>query len=384
MSNTLTGLIPTIYQAADMVGRELVGFIPAVYKNSSAARAAKDETIRYPIVPAISLEAISAGATPADSGDATIGYADMTISKSYAAPVRWDGEETLGVKNSGQYEAIMRDRFAQAFRALCNSVEADLAGTYKYASRAYGSSGVTPFATSFSDAAQMLKILDDNGCPATGRNLVIDTAAALNMRSLSNFSVVSSAGSDAGLRRGVLAPLYGFDIRQSAQVALHAAGTVTGTDVNFGAGYDVGDTAIVTHGSDAGTIAAGDWVTWAGDTNKYLVTSATGSGASVTLVNLAKPGLRAALADATEMTINTTNYRANLAFHSDAIHLITRAPALPDGGDSAFDSMMVTDPVSGLTFEVRAYSQYRRVKYEVCLAWGVKMVKPEFAAVLLG
>ena len=134
MANTLTSLIPTIYEALDIVSRERQGFIPAVTKNSSAERAALNQSILVPIVPATTAEAANTPAVNApDTGDQTIGNTEITISKSYHVPVRWNGEETRGLNNAGTFSTINRDRFAQAFRRLSNLIETDLASTYKYA-----------------------------------------------------------------------------------------------------------------------------------------------------------------------------------------------------------------------------------------------------------
>ncbi|MGA9771638.1 MAG: P22 phage major capsid protein family protein [Blastocatellia bacterium] len=387
MANTLTGLIPTIYQALDIVSREMVGFIKAVTRNSSAARAAVGQTITYHIVPAITAGDIQPGTNPPDDGDQTLGTDSLTISKSRYAPVRWSGEEQKSLTNGAdpQLQNILRDQFAQAFRVLVNEVESDLGLTYKSASRAYGTAGTAPFGTAgdLSDLAQIRRILEDNGAPTSDLHIVLGSAAIANMRGKQNtLFKVNEAGTDELLRQGVIGMVEGVMVHNSAQVKTHTKGTGASYAVNNGAGYAVGSSTIAVD-TGTGTIVAGDVLTnsQAGvdPNNKYVVKTALSGGSLV----LNQPGIRSAWVDNDTVAVGNS-YAANLGFSRNAIHLVTRAPAMPEGGDEADDVIELIDPISGLAFQIAKYRQYRRVKYEVGLAWGTKAAKSEHMTILLG
>jgi hypothetical protein len=379
--NTLTNLIPTLYEALDVVSRELIGFIPAVSRNSGVERVALNQTVNIPVVPAIVGGDVTPGPTPPNDGDQVMGNTTMTISKSRYWPIRWTGEEQRSVAPSGMMPNVTRDQFAQAFRAAVNEIEADLAALYVGASRAYGTAGTPPFATAtdMTDFSGPQRILDDNGAP-TDRKMVLGSAAIANIRGKQTILLkANEAGSDALLRRGILGQVLGLDIHNSSGVKTVTKGTGAAYTTTA-AGFPVGTTSIPLI-TGTGTILAGDNITFAGDTNIYVVT--TGIAAPGTIV-IAQPGLRVAIPTAaTAVTVGTGGTR-NMVFSSSAIQLATRAPALPEGGDMADDRTFVTDPVSGLSFEVSLYRQYRQVKYEVAIAWGQKLLKPEHTAILLG
>jgi hypothetical protein len=282
-----------------------------------------------------------------------------------------------------QFRNIMRDQFAQAMRAGVNEVESDIANAaYKGASRAYGLAATAPFGTAadLSDAAGVRRILDDNGAPQTDLHLVLGSAAMANIRGKQSVLFkVNEAGTAELLRNGTIGMLEGFMLHNSAQVKTPTKGTGASYTSDT-AGYAVGATDI-TLITGTGTVLAGDVVTFAGDTNKYVVrVGVTAPG----VLKLALPGLKVALAaSAVAMTVGATATQ-NVALSRNAIHLVTRAPAMPEGGDDADDVTEITDPISGLAFQVAVYKQYRRVKYEIGLAWGVGAVKPEHIANLLG
>lgn len=388
MANTITNLIPTLYEALDVVSRELVGFIPAVTRNSSAERAALGETVTYPVAPPVAAADITPAVTAPDNGDQTIGTGSMTISKSRYAPVRWNGEEMRALNNNGMMQPVIRDQFAQAMRALVNEVETDLAALYVGASRAYGTAGTAPFGSAgdLSDVAQMLKILEDNGAPMSDLHLVLSTAAAANLRGKqSALFKVNESGTDDLLRRGRIGQLEGFDVHVSGKTKLHTAGTGANATTS-NAGFAAGATTIALASAGTGTILAGDVIAFATENAgyKYVVVTGDADVSNGGSVVIAAPGLAVAIGAATRAITVSANYTANMAFSRNAIHLVTRAPAMPEGGDSADDVMEIQDPVSGLAFQVAVYRQYRQVRYEVGLAWGVECAKTEHLALLLG
>jgi len=379
-TNTITNLIPDLYEALDVVSRELVGFIPSVASDMTFERAAVGQTVRSPVAPASTASDITPAVIPPDDGEQTIGNVSMTITKAKRVPIRWNGEQSLGLNNNGPTRSrIMVDQFTQGMRTLCNLVEADVAGLYAGASRAYGTAGTTPFGTAgdFSDAANALKILKDNGAPPSDVTLVMDTVAGAKMIGLqSRYDV---AGDTRMQEQGIILNKAGIKLRESAAVQTPAVGTGASYTSDT-AGYAVGATAI-TLITGTGTILAGDVVTFAGDTNKYVVASGVSAPGVLTL---AAPGLRQALpASAKALTVVGAATR-NMVFSRNALAIATRAPALPEEGDSAADREIITDPRSGLSFEVAMYKQYRQVQYEIALAWGVKVIKPEHLGLLLG
>jgi hypothetical protein len=380
VANTLTSLIPDVYSALDVVSRELVGFIPAVTRDATTDRAAVGQIVRSFVAPASTATDITPGVTPPDDGDQTIGQIPLQITKAKRVPFRWNGEQTLGVNNGGPGAlTVQQNQIAQALRTLSNLMESDLAALAATTSRAFGTAATDPFATDLTGLAQARKILVDNGAPTTDLHLVLSTSAGAVMRALPNLTRVSEAGTDVMLRQGLLQQVGGFDVRESGQIIRPASGTGT-LYTSSTAGFAIGATTIALI-TGSGTVVAGDVVTFAGDTNKYVVTTGVAAPGSIVI---GAPGLRQALpASAVAMTIVASSAR-NLAFSRNALVLAARLPALPDGGDLAIDRQTIVDPVSGFAFEIAMYAQYRQMQYEICAAWGVANVKPEHSMILLG
>lgn len=387
MANTLTNLAPDIVLAADMVGREMVGFVTSVTTNSGAERAAKDDTVRSHFTRAQTVnETDTPSMTIPEGTDQTVDTKTLTLNKYASIQIPWTGEDTKHVNNGIGFSTIYGDQIKQAMRAIVNKIEVNgFLAAYVASSRAIGTAGTTPFASNHNLIASARQILVDNGCPVTDGlvSLVMSTSAGTNLRNLANLQKVNEAGGTDLLRQGELLDLQGIHLKESAGISLHTAGGMTGFDINNGSGEAIGQTSLTFDGGTVNTTGAkaGDVVTLAGDTNKYIVATTVATTTGELVIN--EPGLLIAGADTTEITVGAS-YTPNLVFHKSAIELAMRPPAMPEGGDAADDVMIVQDPWSGLVFEIASYKGYRKRMIEVRCVYGWKAWKSQHIATVLG
>jgi len=383
MSNTLTNLAADIYKAADVVGRELVGFSTSVVINGDdSQRVALNDTVRSHFTQQPSdTVSISPAMTIPEGTDQTVDNKTLSITKAKAIQIPWRGEEIRSVNNGSGFDTIYGDQLTQAMRTLVNEIESDLADeAYKNASRAVGTAGTTPFGSDFDLVAEVRQILVDNGCPADRLSLVINTAAGTKLRNLAQLQRVNEAGGNQLLRQGVLLDLQGLAMKESAQVVKHDSGTADNVDTD--GAHEKGDTEITVKESESTIsidLAPGDVVT-IGNFD-YIVAEAIDEAGDL---KIHAPGLMEDVAADTDVEVASNDYAANVALRQTAAELAMRAPAVPNGGDGATDAMTVQDPWSGLVFEIREYKGYRKAMFEVAATWGVKAWKPEHIALLMG
>ena len=381
MANTLTlsALTEVIFRARDVVAKEPTGYLQGCTINTARDGVSINGTVQSFVTPA---STVNTSVTPAmsvpSSDDYTIAAKTMTIGQTANVKQPLVGEDWLKLQNTAGFERVMQDMFAQAIRAIRNKIEAHCASIAQLgASRAVGSAGTTPFATTINNVADVRQVLLDNGAPMDGNlSLVLNTTAGTKLRQVPNLYKANEAGNDILLRRGELLNLEGFSIRETAQTVTTVAGGGTNYQINNGPGYAVGATSLVV-GTGTGTILAGDVVT----IGNYNYVVATGVAAPGTIV-IAEPGLRETIANTTAVTIASA-YAANSAFHRSAIELVMRPPALPPNGDIAVERMTVSDD-TGLVFEVALYKGYLMNMFDFTTYYQAKAWNTKYIATLMG
>lgn len=376
MANTLTALTPTLYSVAQEVSNEAFGVVAAINANFDDKGVAKGDKVIVPVAPTRAAEDFSPSNATSTGSDAVAANVEVQITASKKVSWHLTGEQIRSLENGGTDQEWIRQLVAQGMRALRNAAETAAAAAVKGgASRAIGTAGTTPFGSDINLIAEARKVLLDNGAPLSDLQMVVDTAAGLNMRKLGIIQQAYQAGSDQERRTGNIMRQFGFAISESAGIASHTKGTGASyvTDGATAAGV-----SSITLKTGSGTVLAGDVVTFAADSNnKYVVN--TGVTAAGTIV-VGRPGARVAIADANAMTIGNS-YTPNLAFERSAVVGVMRPPIMPE--NPTIQQMLVSDPL-GMTYLMLDIAQYGQRTWELHLAYGFKAVQPEHIAIVMG
>lgn len=381
MPNVLANIAPDLQIAVERAGRAAVGFIPSVTMNAGSEVAAQGQVVNSFTTDEGTINESATPSMTIPEGDAiNVGSSTMTLDKVVNAQIPFTGEETALMNAGAGYQTIYGQIIQRKLNGMMKKIEANVAvAAYQGASRAFGAAGTNPFATNFDAVAEARQILVDNEAEVDDGevSLVINSTAGTRLRNQSQLQSVNTAGSDDLLRRGTLLDLQGVMLKESSQVQNHAKGTGAGYLVNNVAGYAVGDTAI-TVDTGAGTILAGDVITFAGDANKYVVEKALAAN----VVTIAAPGLRAAVVDNTAVTVGAS-YTGNVMFRRSAIELAIR-PMKSPVATAAQQQTIIQDPLTGIGWQVEVYGGYKKVLIDITAIYGVKVWNPFEVAGLLG
>lgn len=375
MANVLTALAPTLFSVAQEVAAEPFGVIDSINVNFSDKGVAIGDSVTVPVAPVATASTYTPAMTTTAGTDKTA--ASVAVSITTNSMVSWNltGEQVRSLENGGNYEEWVRQLIAQGMRTLRNEAEANCAAVIKQgASRAVGTSGTTPFASTLDLLVDARKVLRDNGAPMADLQFCMDTAAGAKLLKLGIIQNAYQAGSEEERRQGRFLRQFGFRIQESAGIVAHTAGT--GSAYELTAGFAVGDTAL-TVDTGTGTILAGDVVTIAGTTDQqYVVNSALSGGT----FSIGKPGLRAAEANNDVVSV-TAAYTPNLAFERNAVVAVMRPPLIP--ANANIQQRTISDG-RGMTYLLVQVAGDGMLTWRLHLASGFKVVQPEFVAIVKG
>lgn len=372
MANTYTEVIPKLLAQGLMALRENAVIPQLVNRAYESTAGRKGSTIDVPIPSALTAAAVTPGHAPTAGQDSAPTSVPIPLDQWFEATFFLTDKEVLEVM-----EGTIPMQASEAVKAIGNNVDQYLLGLSAGFAGAVGTAGTTPF-TSPADttyATDARKVLHQQLAPMDDRRFVLDPdaeAAALGIRA---FQDASWAASSEVIKDAKLNRKLGFNWFMDQNVAMHTAGGASGHIVN--GTMALGTKSLVVDGG-SGTLNAGDVITIAGDTTKYVVAAAfTGAAGTITLTK----GLRAVPADNAVITY-AGDHVANPVFHRDAIAFATRPLESSSFGLGNFRAE--TDPVTGLTLRLEIERQHKQTKFSYDILYGAAVVRPEFGVKLMG
>ncbi len=385
MNNTITSIIPKILARGMMALRSTVLMTRLVNLDYSTEAKAKGETIDVPISSAMTTSSVTAGPTPPDPDDTTVSTVQIPLDNWEHASFGLKDDELAKIDADANFIPL---QMMEAFEAMATSVNQSIFSEYKGVYGYVGTAGTVPFGSGVlvESATGLRKVLNQQRCPKGNRAAVLDWDAEAAALGLSAFSDAEKVGASDVKIEGEIGRKFGINWNADDDTPTHTAGTITtGLTVTAEAAAglkSVGCTVAASTGACA--LLEGDIVTFAGDTQTYVLTANVTGVAGAAVVLPIEPALKVTLEAAAAVAVKASHV-VNLGFHRDAFALAMRAPdASLKGAYANPNSFTMGDPVSGLVFRLELIRQYKQWMWDIDCLWGAKLVKRELAGRLAG
>lgn len=334
--------------------------------------ASKGSTINIVVPSAITAVNVTPAAVPPVTASVTPTIVPITLSEWMEAPFFLTDFDLAQVERQ-----IIPMQAQEAIKSLANAIEASLWAKAKFFGFA-GTAGTTPFATDLSAYLAARNIANKQLVPLDPRYMIINPDAEANALGLRAFQDASFRGDTDGIVNGQIGRKLGALWAMSQLVPTQVIGTHNGAYTVNGA-HALGVKSILLQ-AGAGTIKAGEIITFAGDTQTYAVqVDAAGGAGAITI----EPGLKVALVGAEALTFKAA-FVKNTLFHRDGLGFVM-APLLETViSDKLVDMQPIIDEASGLAIRVELTREHKRWRWSFDAMWGSALVRPEFGVILAG
>ena len=301
---------------------------------------------------------------------------------------QWD-EAAFAMDDKGIAQVlrgVIPMQLSEAIKAIANTIDNYLWGLTHNTDGFYGYAGVagtTPFSTSLSEFLSVDQLAQEQLMDPDPRFMIINPAAranALGLRAIQDFSF---KGDRSGLMYGEIGTIVNALWLMSQNVPSHTAGTASGATTD-GSAYAVGIKTVTLASAGTGTILAGDIITFAGDTQTYVVVTGDADVSDAGTV-VFEPGLKVVIATAAVAITVKASHVMNLLLHRDAI-AFAMAPLMQTAMTPSrqANTAVAIDEESGLSLRLEVSDQYKQTQWAFDALYGGKVVRREFGVRLAG
>lgn len=384
MANTIPAVMTQLVARAVGVLRRRSHMARYVTTGYSLTPGQKGKTVDVEIPPTATASAITASNAYPSNTDTTATTVAITLDKWYGSDFHMNDQEMTRVDKDMNFFPAAAEA---SLNAVIEQVDDDLLALYKDVYNAAGTAATTPFASNASAwTTGARKLLNQEKAPMRERFVILNADAEANAVALSEFRSLEQSGDPNVIVEGEIGRKLGADWALNQGVPDFTGGTLSDGSNKAAlinnASVAIGDTSVAMDETTlTGTVVAGDIFTVAGDTQQYVVTAgATASGNAITVAF--DPPAKVAWADDAAVTF-VADHAANLAFQRGAFALAT-APFESVDPSLGVMTQSFVDPLSGLTLRLEVSRQYKQTRWEWDVLYGVRTIRAELAARIMG